>query len=68
MSDYLYLVHHPGCTSDYPERDPREAKIMLMQLDAHEFIVQCRDCGAHLVESDRGWVAWDVEMLKELTR
>lgn len=46
-----HIVHHPGCTADYPEKPAGEAPqaIMDIPIDDGETVLQCSDCGAFIV-------------------
>jgi predicted RNA-binding Zn-ribbon protein involved in translation (DUF1610 family) len=49
------VQHYPGCTADYPEKPEGEAAQRIMEIDIEdgEKVLQCVDCGAFVVVKRR---------------
>lgn len=49
MNTKVHVSHFPNCTHEYPEKVPGEKaqKLEKIDLDDHEYVLQCVDCGAH---------------------
>lgn len=45
------ITHFPKCTANYPEKPVRERpqKIMEINIDDGEVVLQCSDCGAFVI-------------------
>lgn len=49
----MKVEHHINCRADYPEKleDERPQQLTRIDLDEHEYVLQCVDCGAFVVET-----------------
>jgi hypothetical protein len=54
------LDHYPNCSADYPEKPEGEPAQHIIRIDLEdgEYVLQCSDCGAYVVESNSGVVSW----------